>query len=53
MASLAYNFVKMQWQRGKLTADDIAVLVTKGFITQAEADEIMQLPPSQKETYAT
>lgn len=39
--SLAYAFIKLQWQQGKLTADDMNTLVSRGLITQAEADEIM------------
>lgn len=42
--SLAYTFISLQWQQGKLTAADMPILVGKRLITQAEADEIMQLP---------
>lgn len=42
--SLAYGFIAMQWEAGKLSADDMPILTSKKLITQAEADEIIQLP---------
>jgi hypothetical protein len=39
-----YNFIRNQWVLGKYDATNIANCVTKGFITQAQADEIMALP---------
>ena len=38
-----YDFIKNQWVMKKFTAANIANCVTKGYITQAQADEIMAL----------
>ena len=38
-----YEFIKNQWILGKYTEANIAKCVTKGYITQAQADEIMAL----------
>ena len=42
--SLAYDFIALQWKDGKLSTDDMTILVSKKLITQAEADEIVALP---------
>ncbi len=44
--SLAYAFIKFQWEQGKLTALQMQILTSreKPLITQAEADEIVALP---------
>lgn len=39
-----YGFIKSQWVMGNYDAARISRCVAKGFITQAQADEIMALP---------
>lgn len=39
-----YDFLMNQWRMGKLTEAQIASAVTKGYITQAEADTILATP---------
>ena len=40
-----YEFIRNQWILGNYDAARIAKCVTKGFITQAQADEIMAILP--------
>jgi hypothetical protein len=35
--------VRQRWLAGTITADQVAALVTRGYLTQAEADEIVAL----------
>lgn len=39
-----YDFIKNMWIMRKYTTTQIATCVTKGYITQAQADEIMAMP---------
>lgn len=39
-----YNFIKNQWVMGKYTATQVQNCVTKGYITQEQADEILATP---------
>ena len=39
-----YEFIKNQWIMGNYDSARIAKCVTKGYITQAQADEIMAMP---------
>jgi len=39
-----YEFIKNQWILGKYTETNIANCVTKGYITQAQADTILATP---------
>ena len=39
-----YEFIKIQWILGKYSETNMANCVTKKFITQKEADEIMTIP---------
>ena len=39
-----YIFIKNQWVLGKYNETNMSNCVTKEFITQAQADEIMALP---------
>lgn len=39
-----YNFVKNQWIMRKYTTTTVANCVTKGYITQEEADIILAMP---------
>jgi hypothetical protein len=41
-----YDFLMTQWSLGKLTETQIQSAVTKGYITQAEADIILATPKS-------
>lgn len=38
-----YDFIKNQWILGKYTATNIVKCVTKGYITQDKANEIMAM----------
>ncbi len=38
-----YEFIRNQWILGKYTATNIVNCETKGYITQAQADEILAL----------
>lgn len=44
--SLAYRFIKLQWERGKLTSEQVQslALCERPLITQSEADEIVAMP---------
>lgn len=44
MASRLYDYCKMRWTSGAWGPDQMATAVTKGYITQAESDEIMAFP---------
>ena len=39
-----YMFIKNMWVMRKFTETNIANCVTKNYITQAQADEIMAMP---------
>lgn len=39
-----YNFIRLQWIMGKYTPEQVQSAVTKGYITQEEADEILATP---------
>lgn len=39
-----YEYIKNMWVMGKFNATNVANCITKNFITQAQADEIMALP---------
>lgn len=43
-----YEFIKIQWMLGKYTSANIANCVEKGFITQAQADEIMAIAQAER-----
>jgi hypothetical protein len=44
MASRLYDYCKMRWTSGAWGPEQMSTAVTKGYITQAESDEIMALP---------
>lgn len=39
-----YNFIKDQWIMGKYTVEQVQSCVTKGYITQDQANEILAMP---------
>lgn len=39
-----YDFVRNMWLMGRITAEQIGVLVANGRLTQEQADEIRALP---------
>jgi len=39
-----YDFLKNMWVMGRITAEQVQQAVSKGYITQQEADEILSLP---------
>ncbi|HPR77000.1 MAG TPA: XkdX family protein [Candidatus Limiplasma sp.] len=41
-----YEFVKIQFALGKISAEQLAKLVTRGWITQAQADTITAGEPA-------
>lgn len=45
-----YTTIKRLYQAGKLTANGLASAVTRGWITQAQADEIAQEAASVSNT---
>ena len=45
-----YDFIKNQWIMRKYTTTNIANCVTKGYITQAQADVILATPQVEVST---
>ena len=43
--SNSYEFIRNMWGFGKLTAAEMQTLVERGYITQAESDEIQGVNP--------
>lgn len=41
---MVYNFILNCWKLGKITGADVAAFATKGFITEAQAEEILAVP---------
>ncbi|RFU70343.1 XkdX family protein [Peribacillus saganii] len=39
-----YNFIRNQWIMGKYTPEQVQNAVTKGYITQEQADTILATP---------
>ena len=39
-----YDFLKNMWVMGRITIEQVQQAVVKGYITQAEANEILSLP---------
>lgn len=39
-----YNFIANMWVMRRYTAEQVQAAVTKGYITQQEADEILAMP---------
>lgn len=39
-----YNFIRNQWVMRRYTAEQVQTAVTKGYISQTEADEILATP---------
>lgn len=42
--SVLYNYIKLQWIMRVYGPANMAICVTKNYITQAESDEIMAMP---------
>ena len=41
---MVYNFILNCWKLGKITEDDVAAFAVKGYITEAQAQEILAVP---------
>ena len=39
-----YNFILNCWKLGKIAEADVEAFAAKGYITQAQADEILAVP---------
>lgn len=44
MKSPAYDFLKIQWMLGNLSETQLATMVQKGYITEAEKGTILSTP---------
>lgn len=45
---MVYNFILNCWKLGKITESDVKAFVTKGFISQLQAEDILSEPQEVK-----
>lgn len=44
-----YNFIANCWKMGKISQNQLEVFVTKGFLTEEEKNEVLNIPQNGRE----